>query len=155
MHTALIFISVLLEIISPMLFLRQHQKLIYTKLNSRGVNTANMPRNVSICIYFPSLTCIREHVFFDPSFLCRWYTCLICTNDTLYLFIALKIILACICSLMYKIPYILTRLIKYCCQVITSNRKQIQPLIIFLTYIYHSTYLQVHMTCQGSCMFEG
>jgi len=36
MHRALKFISVFLEIISSMLFVRQDQKLMFTDLNSRG-----------------------------------------------------------------------------------------------------------------------
>lgn len=69
MHTALIFISVLLEMISPMLFARQHRKLIFKELNSRGVNTVNMPRNVSICVNLPCLTCFKSHMFPRACFL--------------------------------------------------------------------------------------
>jgi len=161
MHRALKFISVFLEIISSMLFVRQDQKLMFTDLNSRGANRVNMPRNVSICINFPSLTCFKSHMFPRACFLwCfifmslvylfdlhHWHTIFVyClkNNISLYLFLHVQNTL-----------YITTRLTKYCSQVTTSNGKQIQPLIIFLTYICHSTYLQVHTTCQGSCMFEG
>ena len=159
MHRALKFISVLLEIISSMLFVWQHQKLIFTNLNSRGTNTVNMLRNVSIsiCVNFPSLTRFKSHIFpracFHWSFIFMSLVYLFDLHHShtiSYLFIVLKIILACISSLMYKT----TRLIKYCSWLIASNGKHTQPLIIFLTYICHSTYLLVHTTCQGSCMFE-
>jgi len=69
MHRALKFISVLLEIISSMLFVGKHQKLIFTDLNSRGTNTVNMPRNASTCVNFPSLTCFKSHMFPRVCFL--------------------------------------------------------------------------------------
>lgn len=104
MHRALILISVLLEIISPMLFVRQHQKLIFTELNSRGVNTVNMPRNISICVNFPCLTCFKSHMFPRACFLWsfifmslvylfdlhQWHTTIVyClkNNISLYLFL--------------------------------------------------------------------
>jgi hypothetical protein len=114
MHTALKFISVLLEIISPMLFVRQHQKLILTDLNSTGANTVNMSRKVSICINFPPLTCFKSHRFQKACFLWSFISMsLVCLFDLNHwhiissLFIALKIILAFTCSLMFKTPYIL------------------------------------------------
>ena len=157
MHTALKFISVLLEIISSMLFVRQHQNLIFTDFNSRGANTVNMPRIGSICVHLPSLTCSKSMfslilhfyvidipVWFAPLTPCIIFVYCLKNNITLYLFLDVQNTL-----------YITTRLIKYCFHMITSNWKHTQPLITFLNYIYHSTYLQVHMTCQGSCMFEG
>jgi hypothetical protein len=107
MHRALKFISVLLEIIRTMLYVRKHQKLLFTDLNSRRANTINMPRNVSMCVNFPSLTCFKSHMF--PREYSLWsfiFMLLVYLFDLhhwhtiSYLFIALKIILACICSLM-------------------------------------------------------
>jgi hypothetical protein len=63
-------------------------------------------------------------VWFAP--LTRYIILVYCLKNNIGLYVFLDV---------QNALHITTRLIKYCNQVVTSNRKQIQPLIIFLTYM--------------------